>query len=214
MKKLAPLLTLLTSLALPLAAQDAKPVYENNFEKAELDKVPADFLVLDGAFEVKADGGNKFLELPGAPLDTFGVLFGPTEKDGLAVGARIFGTLKGRRFPSFGVGLNGVGGFRLLVSPAKKLVELYRGDDVKLTAPFEWQTGVWAKLKLQLRKVKDGEWKVEGKVWPESAKEPAAWTITFDETAETPAGRPSIWGNPFSGTPIRFDDLVVMPVAK
>ena len=214
MKKLAPLLTLLTSLALPLAAQDAKPVYENNFEKAELDKVPADFLVLDGAFEVKADGGNKFLELPGAPLDTFGVLFGPTEKDGLAVGARIFGTLKGRRFPSFGVGLNGVGGFRLLVSPAKKLVELYRGDDVKLTAPFEWQTGVWAKLKLQLRKVKDGEWKVEGKVWPESAKEPAAWTITFDETAETPAGRPSIWGNPFSGTPIRFDDLVVTPVAK
>ncbi len=214
MKKLAPLLALITTLALPLAAQDAKPVYENNFEKAELDKVPADFLVLDGAFEVKADGGNKFLELPGAPLDTFGVLFGPTEKDGLAVSARIFGTLKGRRFPSFGVGLNGVGGFRLLVSPAKKLVELYKGDDVKLTAPFEWQTGVWAKLKLQLRKVKDGEWKVEGKVWPESAKEPAAWTITFDETAETPAGRPSIWGNPFSGTPIRFDDLVVTPVAK
>lgn len=94
-------------------------MYENNFEKAELDKVPADFLVLDGAFEVKADGGNKFLELPGAPLDTFGVLFGPTEKDSLAVSARIFGTLKGRRFPSFGVGLNGVGGFRLLVSPAK-----------------------------------------------------------------------------------------------
>ncbi len=214
MKKLAPLLALITTLALPLAAQDAKPVYENNFEKAELDKVPADFLVLDGAFEVKADGGNRFLELPGAPLDTFGVLFGPTEKDGLAVSARIFGTLKGRRFPSFGVGLNGVGGFRLLVSPAKKLVELYKGDDVKLTAPFEWQTGVWAKLKLQLRKVKDGEWKVEGKVWPESAKEPAAWTITFDETAETPAGRPSIWGNPFSGTPIRFDDLVVTPVAK
>ena len=214
MKKLAPLLALITTLALPLAAQDAKPVYENNFEKAELDKVPADFLVLDGAFEVKADGGNKFLELPGAPLDTFGVLFGPTEKDGLAVSARIFGTLKGRRFPSFGIGLNGVGGFRLLVSPAKKLVELYKGDDVKLTAPFEWQTGVWAKLKLQLRKVKDGEWKVEGKVWPESAKEPAAWTITFDETAETPAGRPSIWGNPFSGTPIRFDDLVVTPVAK
>ncbi len=214
MKKIAPLLTILTALALPLAAQDAKPVYENNFEKAELDKVPADFLVLDGAFEVKADGGNKFLELPGAPLDTFGVLFGPTEKDGLAVSARIFGTLKGRRFPSFGVGLNGVGGFRLLVSPAKKLVELYKGDDVKLTAPFEWQTGVWAKLKLQLRKVKDGEWKVEGKVWPESAKEPAAWTLTFDETAETPAGRPSIWGNPFSGTPIRFDDLIVTPVAK
>ncbi len=214
MKKLGILAGLFVVLTVRLAAEDARPVYENNFEKAELDKVPADFLVLDGAFEVKAEGGNKFLELPGAPLDTFGVLFGPTEKDGLAVSARIQGSGKGRRFPTFGVGLNGVGGFRLLVAPAKKLVELYKGDDVKATAPLEWQTGVWSKLKLQLRKVKDGEWKVEGKVWAETAKEPAAWTIAFDETAETPAGRPSIWGNPFSGTPIRFDDLAVTPVAK
>ena len=171
MKKLGIILGLLAALALPLAAADTKPVYENNFEKAEVGKVPADFLVLDGSFEVREEGGNKFLELPGAPLDTFGVLFGPTEKDGLAVSARIFGTLKGRRFPSFGVGLNGVGGFRLQVSPAKKLLELYKGDDVKTTVPFEWQNGVWAKLKLQLRKVKDGAWKVEGKVWAETAKE-------------------------------------------
>ena len=214
MKKLGNILGLLAALALPLAAADTKPVYENNFEKAEVGKVPADFLVLDGSFEVREEGGNKFLELPGAPLDTFGVLFGPTEKDGLAVSARIFGTLKGRRFPSFGVGLNGVGGFRLQVSPAKKLLELYKGDDVKTTVPFEWQNGVWAKLKLQLRKVKDGAWKVEGKVWAETAKEPEAWSIAFDETAETPAGRPSIWGNPFSGTAIRFDDLVVTPGAN
>ena len=68
--------------------------------------LPADFLVLDGAFEVKEEAGNKFLELPGAPLETFGVLFGPTEKDGLSVGVRIFGTLKGRRFPAFGAGLS------------------------------------------------------------------------------------------------------------
>jgi len=192
-------------------ADAPKPVYENNFEKAEVGKVPADFLVLDGAFEVKEEAGNKFLELPGAPLETFGVLFGPTEKDGLSVGVRIFGTLKGRRFPAFGAGLNGVGGFRLMVSPAKKAIELFKGDDVKASAPFEWQNGVWTKLKLQLRKVKDGEWKVEAKAWAESAKEPEAWMIALDEKEETPAGRPSIWGNPFSGTAIRFDDLVVAP---
>ena len=124
---------------------------------------------------------------------------------------RIFGTLKGRRFPAFGAGLNGVGGFRLMVSPAKKAIELFKGDDVKASAPFEWQNGVWTKLKLQLRKVKDGEWKVEAKAWAESAKEPEAWMIALDEKEETPAGRPSIWGNPFSGTAIRFDDLVVAP---
>src|SRR5437867_11852347 len=75
----------------------ARPLYENNFEKADLDKVPDDFLVLDGQFAVKEEGGNKFLELPGAPLDAFGVLFGPTETQGLAVSARIFGPSKRRR---------------------------------------------------------------------------------------------------------------------
>src|SRR5438128_2017237 len=90
-------------------AAEGKVLYENNFEKAELGKVPEDFLVLDGAFAIKEEAGNRFLELPGAPLDTFGLLFGPTESGGMAVSARIFGTAKGRRFPAFAVGLYGVG---------------------------------------------------------------------------------------------------------
>src|SRR5207302_2909423 len=89
-------------------SNEAKVIYENNFEKAEVGKVPEDLLVLDGAFAVKEEGGNKFLELPGAPLDSFGLLFGPTESVGLAVSARVYGTAKGRRFPTFGIGANGV----------------------------------------------------------------------------------------------------------
>src|SRR5436189_6012641 len=87
------------------AIAQTQPLYENNFEKAEVGKVPADFLVLDGGFVVKEEGGNKFLELPGAPLDTFAVQFGPTESSGVAVSARINSTSKGRRYPTFGVGL-------------------------------------------------------------------------------------------------------------
>lgn len=194
-------------------AQSTKPLYETNFEKAELNKVPDDFLVLDGQFAVKEEGGNKVLELPGAPLDTYGVLFGPTEKDGLAVSTRIFGTSKGRRFPAFASSLNGVGGYRLQISAAKKLVELYKGETVKATAPYEWISGKWTNLKLQVRKIKDGQWKVEGKAWQEG-NEPAAWTISFDEKEEPIAGRAAVWGNPFSGTPIRFDDLKVTSVTE
>src|SRR5687767_2573183 len=108
-----------------LEAADTRPLYETDFEKAQIDKVPDDFLVLDGGFAVKEESGNKSLELPGAPLETFGVLFGPTESSGLAVTARIQGTGKGRRFPTFAVGLNGVSGYKLQISPAKKLVELF-----------------------------------------------------------------------------------------
>src|SRR5205085_3486035 len=76
-------------------AQEA--VYKNDFESAEVGKVPADMMVLDGGFKVVDDNGNKVLELPGAPLETFGVLFGPTEKENRTVSARVFGTSKGRR---------------------------------------------------------------------------------------------------------------------
>ena len=84
-------------------AQDA--IYKNDFESAELGKTPADMMVLDGGFKVIDDNGNKVLELPGAPLETFGLLFGPTEKENRTVSARIFGTSKGRRAPTFSVGI-------------------------------------------------------------------------------------------------------------
>ncbi len=192
-------------------ASAAKAIYAQDFEKTELEKVPDGMLVLDGGFAVRQTAGGKVLELPGDPLDTFGVLFGPTEKDGLCVQARILGTGKGRRYPVLAVGLSGVGGYKLQVSPAKKMLEIYKGEEAKANVPFDWKSGEWAQLKFQIRKVKDGEWKAEGKVWAQGAAEPDAWQISFTETAEPSAGRPSIWGLPFSGTAIQFDDLVVTP---
>ncbi len=207
--RIAALCLTVAALAAPVLAQGQKSLYENNFDKAELNKVPDDFLVLDGQFAVKQEGGERFLELPGAPLDTFGVLFGPTEKEGDAVSARIFGTGKGRRYPTFAVGLNGQGtsAYRLQVSPAKKAVELYKGDEVKASVSYEWQPAAWTRLRLQVRKVKDGDWKVEGKVWTD--KEPSTWTVSFDEKDQPVAGKASIWGSPYATTPIRFDDLLV-----
>lgn len=142
------------------------------------------------------------------------MLFGPTEKDGVAATARIHATGKGRRFPTFAVGLNGAGGFRLQVSPAKKLLEIFKGDEVVASAPFAWESDSWTRLRLQARKVKEGEWKVEGKAWKQGGAEPKEWLVTFTVNAETPAGRASIWGSPVSGTPIRFDDLAVTQAEK
>jgi hypothetical protein len=199
----------------PAAASAGKALYENDFEKAEVGKAPDEFLVLDGAFAVKAEGTNKFLELPGAPLDTFGLLFGPTfdpkQDSGVGVTARFHGTAKGRRFPTFALGVNGQGGFRLQISPAKDSLELYKGESEVITSiPFKWESGAWTVLRLQLQRLKDSEWKVEGKAWKQSEKEPASWAISHVEKSEPLAGRASIWGSPFSGTPIRFDDFRIM----
>ena len=188
--------------------QEAKPLYQNDFEKAEVGKTPADFLVLDGEFAVQQEGANKFLELPGAPLESFGVLFGPTQKDGSSVSARAYGTAKRRRDPVFALGLNGVGGYRLQVSPAKKQIELCRAEVVKTNAPYQWASGTWTRLRLQIQKT-GATWKVEGKVWPDGNPEPAEWMIHFEEKEEIPPGRAGFFCSPFSGTPIRLDDIVV-----
>ena len=191
-----------------------KPLFENGFEQVEVGKLPDDFMTLNGDFVVREEGGNKFLELPGSPLDGYAVQFGPTETADVVVSARAFGTAKGRRFPTFGVGLNGVSGYKLQVSPAKKALELLKDQDVKTSVVFDWKPAAWTHLRLQVRKVKDGDWRIEGKAWPQGESEPKDWIVVSDEKEEPVAGRASVLGSPFSGTPIWFDDLKAERVAQ
>ena len=187
-------------------------LFSQNFEKESVGKVPDGFLVLDGAFAVKEEGGNKFLELPGSPLDTYAVQFGPAEAENLSVAASIKGEGKGRRYPVFGVGLNGVAGYRLQLSAAKKALELYKDQALKVTVEYEWKSGVWTSFRLQMRRVAAGAWKVEGRVWTKGGSEPSGWMIIAEEKEPPQAGRASIFASPFSGTPVQFDDLKVETV--
>jgi hypothetical protein len=193
------------------AQNESKPrvLYQNDFDKTDLRKVPDDMMVMEGGFAVAEDAGNRFLELPGAPLETFGVLFGPTETNGIGVSVRVFGTGKGRRFPTFAVGLNGVGGYKLQISPAKRALELYRGEELLTSAPYEWESGSWTVLRLQSRALNEGAVSVQGKAWKQAAAEPKQWLISHEDKSSAPPGRPSIWGAPYSGTPIRFDSVSV-----
>ena len=201
-------------LALAQTVLSAQILYENNFEKAKPGNMPDELMVLEGGFSVKQEGTNTFVELPGAPLETFGFLFGPTETENIAASARCLGTGKGRRGPTFAVGLNGVGGFKLQVAPSKRMLELIKGDtDVLKSVPYKWQSGSWTMLRLQVVKVKEGEWKIEGKAWPQGAPEPQTWTISHVENTAPIPGRAAVWGSPYSETPIRFDDLKVFRIA-
>lgn len=201
------------SLIIEASAADAmKPLYQNDFEKEAVGEEPLDFLILDGAFAVKQEEGNRVLELPGAPLESFGLLFGPTEQDGVEVRARIFSSRKRRLFPSFGVGLCGVSGYRLLCSPNKAEIELKKGDEVKASAPLKWKTDAWTRFRLQVVKVRDGRWRVRGKLWEQGTKEPEQWQVEFVEKEEPLHGKAAIWGTPYSGKAIKYDDLKVMAI--
>ena len=205
-------LSALLALALPLFARGEEAVYANDFESSEIGKAPKDFLVIAGAFAVQQDGARKFLELPGSPLDTFGALFGPAKMEGLSVAAKIFGTKTGRKVPAFGLSWNGAGGYRLQVSAAKKQLEIFKGDEARASVPFEWRDATWLSLRIQARQTPAGAWVIEGKAWPAGGAEPEKWTVSLEEKEAPAAGRPGLWGSPFSGTPIRFDDIAVTPI--
>ena len=191
-----------------IPALHAEVLYTNDFQKADLNSVPDDLMVIEGQFTVKEKDGNKFLELPGAPLDSFSFLFGPRESTNIAVQARIFATSKGRRFTVFDVGLGGLGGYKLRVAPAKKQIELYRGDTLKTSAPLQWTTGKWTSLKLQIEK-SDAGFTISGKLWQEGAEEPKEPSITFSDSEAPPRERASVGAMPYSGDPVLFDDLIV-----
>jgi hypothetical protein len=194
--------------ALPLVA--AEPLFKNDFEAETVDKAPAGVMIMAGTFEVKQDGAGKVLELPGEPLDTFGMLFGPSAKDDVSASARFYGSKKGRKFPTFGISLNGVGGYRLQVSPAKQMLEFIKSDEPKQSVPFIWSSDAWTSLRITVRKSATG-WVVEGKAWAAGTPEPEKPLISVEEPAEPKPGRAGIWGSPYAGTAIRFDDLLLEP---
>jgi hypothetical protein len=185
-------------------------LFKTDFESANADSVPEELMILAGQFSVNEIGGNKALELPGTPLEDFGALFGPAESEGVAVRARVRSESTKRLAPRFGVGLSGVAGYRLLVSPGQNALQLLKDQQIVASAPFEWKTGTWTSLHLQVRKISEGKWIVEGRAWADETPEPKDWSISFEISEAPPAGKASIWGAPYSGKPILFDDLSII----
>jgi hypothetical protein len=193
------------------AAADAPAIYSNDFSKVAPGKLPEDqFLALAGQFEVKDVEGNRVMELAGTPVESLGVLFGPAPKQpATETSARIFATPTGKRFPEFGVGCGDAGGYRLWLMPRTKQVAIRKADQTVATAPYDaWKPQTWTRFRLSVAKGEKDGWTVRGKVWQDGSDEPKGWTVSFNETDEPASGRASVWGTPYAGTPIRFDDLM------
>lgn len=206
------ILLILFTFAVNIHSQEV--LYQTDFQNAQVDSVPDDLMIIEGQFSVREKDGNKVLQLPGAPLDTFSFLFGPRESTNIAVQARIYATAKGRRLTVFEVGLGGLGGYKLRAAPAKKLLELYRGDELKTTAPLAWTHSKWTFLKLQVLSGEPGKWNVTGKLWQEGAEEPQEPSISFTDSQAPPRERASAGAMPYSGDPVLFDDLILTRVEK
>jgi len=213
LQKLAAATALILS-PLMAATHAAEVLYQNDLEKEDLGFEPLEFLVLEGRFEVKQEKDNRVMNLPGSPIGRFGYLFGPTETDGVEAQARIFGSRKGNLFPTFGVGLNGVSGYRLLCAQGRRSIELRKDSVLLASAPLKWASDTWTQFRLQVIKLGDGSWKVRGKLWEQGNAEPAKWQVEHVEKEEPTPGRAAVWAWPFSDKPIKSDDVKVVRVSK
>ena len=200
------LLAVAVSLAVSAAGE---AVYTNDFEKAEVGKVPDEIMVLDGSFSVRQVDGNKCLELAGDPIGAFGALFGPGDSAAMVVKARVWADAAGKRFPVFGIGANDAGGYKLMLNPGRRLIELRKGDDTVATAPLQWKPATWTWLRLTVEPQGKDKWLVRGRTWRDGESEPKGWSVTFQDSEAPSPGKASIWGEDYSEKPIRFDDLEV-----
>ncbi len=203
------LLALVCLAASPASTRPAE--YVLDLHDTPVGKVPDDLMVLNGEFSVREADGQKFLEVPADPLDTFGLLFGPAEFTAGDVSGRIWAQSSGKRFPEFGIGSNDTGGYKLWMLPGQRRMEIHKGDDVLAIAPYAWRSGTWTRLRLHTVAVSDKRMRIEGKVWADGASEPAEWSITIEDSIPPSAGRVSAWGVPYAGSPIRFNELRVRP---
>lgn len=191
-----------------LSAEE-KPVLTEDFSSYTAGAEP-DLFILTGVFTVETEeGGNQVLQIGTGELVDATVQVGDSLKSGAEVTVRVKGLQQRRSFPRFGVGLHGKAGFQLRVAPAARAVELLKGEEVIQTVPFTWAAGQWHVLRLRVEGIANAGWSVSGWVWPEAAPQPEQALIEYIAEKSTLQGKTSLFGTPFSGQPIQFDDVRV-----
>lgn len=208
------LAVLIGALALSASAQDPAPApapLKLDFQALAPGPLPEDLVLTEAEarFSIVADGDNKMLEMAATPVVEGGVLLGSSIKGPATVQARIRATGKRRSFPRFGVGLHGAGGFRCLVVPARKELQIVREDVVLAQVPWEWKSGTWTVVELSVKAGPDGGSRLEGRAWEEGQPRPETAQVTH--TAATPpgTGKVSVWATPYAELPVAFDDIQV-----
>jgi hypothetical protein len=169
---------------------------------------PKEVFVVEGSIKVAAKDGNKALEIGVGELVDANALLGDSANGSASIEARVFGTKQGRSMPRFGIGVHGQSGYRLVVYAAQKQLQLMKSDEVIQAVPYTWASDAWLRLKLEVKKSADDKWTITCKAWPADAAEPAA-AITHEDATLKGQGKCSIWGTPFSNTPIYFDDVKI-----
>lgn len=169
---------------------------------------PKEVFVVDGTVKIAAKDGNKAIMVDPDPLTDASAQLAVSAAGETVIQAKVFASKVRRSYPRFGIAVHGMSGYRLIVNAPKKQLELVKSDAVVASQPFEWTSDTWLRLKLEARR--SGEaWTISGKAWPAESAEPAEAQLKHADQGLKGQGKASLWGTPYSQTPIYFDDIEV-----
>ena len=191
----------------------AEPV-KIDFEQYDVASEPDDLFVIEGTFKIGDEDGDRVLQLDPQPLSEGGVIFGKSLKGAASVSVEVKATKRRRSTPRFGVGLHGISGYRLRVVPATNEIELIKSEERVKSAEFKWTSGEWLTLKLSIEQTDGGKWEISGWAWPKGQEAPSTPAISLTAETRPGQGKASIWGTPYAGTPIVYDDVVIHDLGK
>lgn len=186
-----------------------KGKYSFNAQEAEVDQASADVFLVSGLFTTKEEGTNRYYEVAALPLDDSIGQVGPSARGSASIQASVLGTKVARSAPRMGVGVHGQNGYRLVLVPVKKTLELWKSEEIVLSQPFKWESDTWYDLKLSVSKLNENEWSIEGKAWKKGETEPAKSQFLYKDQKLRGQGKCSLFATPYSGTPVKFDDITV-----
>ena len=184
--------------------------FEENFSSLEAGSEPETLFILDGAYAVSQEENDKRLTLPGSPVGDFGLLFGPRVREkSLSLTFSFLATKKGRRLPALAAGLGGVRSYRFRLNAATGEILLFRQDVEIGKVAYQWESGAWCKVRFQAIPGDGENTRIRLKLWKRDADEPDEWLLDQVDPNGFAGGKCALWGYPYAGTPIHFDDLKI-----
>ena len=203
----------------PASAPDPRLV-PFDFSDSKVGEEPEGGFVIDGSvLVIEGEAGARGLEIGAEPLVEAGAMIGDSARGGAMIAATVVAESKRRSHPRFGIGVHGISGYRIRVVPAQKVVELVFKEETVASVPLDWKAGQALRLELVVLPGENEEapWSIEARAWYLDEERPEKPTFTReDDSGLKGQGKPSLWGSPYAGLPIRFTEIHswVQPLAE
>lgn len=182
-----------------------------DFEAHTGEAPPRQWINATGKFVVReVDGTRALYRLPDNTLTRRARLFmGASTWRDYTVEVDVRSTEARRQLGDVGIFAQRYG---LILFGNNQRIELHPWQTARamtVAAPFAWKADTWYRLKLRVQNQPDGTARVQGKVWPREAAEPAVWNVEKIDRIPHREGSPALYADAPAGA--WFDNIRVTP---